>query len=232
MSLPNLLREIHRQLYVPAAIRMSEEKVFATYANTATKTKEKMEMHQSTEIESTTLEEKETTNEKELIKCNNIFCYWFSDMYPNTSHCRVFCADEIKICALRTKYDNMKMVDDIKLEDHSGIFISHEGTTFIPPHGQEYLGPKESDGKPDWSIFPFDEAEFILDTFAHGVKKYGAPFTYRKLINPRKLLAATIRHLIAIQNDHEYADDSDCLHWAHVGANALMALSRYRKVKN
>ena len=192
---------------------MSEEKVFATYANTATKTKEKMEMHQSIENESTMLEESETTNEEDQIKCNNKFCYWYDVMDADNTNCGMQFPSEVKDCVARIKYNS---------DNKSPISLAE----------QEYLGPKESDNKPDWSIFPFDEAEFVLDAFAFGAKKYGAPFTYRKLVNPRKLLAATIRHLIAIQNDHEYADDSDCLHWAHVGANALMALSRYRKVKN
>lgn len=94
-----------------------------------------------------------------------------------------------------------------------------------------FKGPKEKEDKPDWSIFPFDEAEHVLRVFEYGAKKYGKPFTYRQLVPPDDLLAATIRHLICIQNGFSCDRESDLLHWAHIAANALMALSHYRKVK-
>jgi hypothetical protein len=100
------------------------------------------------------------------------------------------------------------------------------------PSEQHYNGPKEKEGKPDWSIFPFDEAQHVLYVFEYGAKKYGAPFTYRKLVPRDYLLAATIRHLIEIQNGCDLDRESCLLHWAHVAANALMALSHWRKVKN
>lgn len=92
----------------------------------------------------------------------------------------------------------------------------------------QFEGPKEKEGKPDWSIFPFDEAEHALRVFEYGAKKYCSPFTYRQLVNPCDLFAATIRHLVCIQNKQEYDKESNLLHWAHVAANALMALSHYR----
>lgn len=98
--------------------------------------------------------------------------------------------------------------------------------------GPPYNGPKEKEGKPDWSIFPFDEAQYVLEVFEHGAKKYSAPFTYRKLVSPNDLLSASIRHLVEIQNGRNYDRESGRPHWAHVAANSLMALSHWRKVKN
>lgn len=99
-------------------------------------------------------------------------------------------------------------------------------------HGNQlFNGPKEKEDKPDWAIFPFDEAEHVLKVFEYGAMKYGKPFTYRQLVNPDDLLAATIRHLICIQNGFSCDRESDLLHWAHIAANSLMALSHYRKVK-
>lgn len=88
-------------------------------------------------------------------------------------------------------------------------------------------GPKESEGKPDWTIFPFAEAEEVLKVFEYGTIKYGAPFTYRKGIPIDELLAAIFRHTIHIQNGNLLDDESGLSHFAHIAANALMAISSY-----
>jgi hypothetical protein len=86
-------------------------------------------------------------------------------------------------------------------------------------------GPKETSGKPDWSVFPFAEAVEVVRVFEYGARKYGAPFTYRRGIPPAELWSATMRHLIAIQNGEHIDPESHCQHMAHIAANALMALS-------
>lgn len=96
----------------------------------------------------------------------------------------------------------------------------------------QFHGPKEKEGKPDWSVFPFEEAQFVLAVFEYGAKKYCEPFTYRDLVPPDDLFAATIRHLVEIQEGQSVDRESMCFHWAHIAANALMSLSHYRKVKN
>lgn len=85
-------------------------------------------------------------------------------------------------------------------------------------------GPKESAGKPDWSVFPFKESEEVVKVFEYGSKKYGAPFTYRRGIPPSELWSAIMRHMIAIQNGEQIDPESGCKHIAHVAANALMSL--------
>ena len=40
--------------------------------------------------------------------------------------------------------------------------------------------PKEYEGKVNWPIFPFREAESVVRVFEYGVRKYGKPFTYRE----------------------------------------------------
>ena len=93
-------------------------------------------------------------------------------------------------------------------------------------------GPKHDSAKPNWSYFPFLEAELVLQCFEHGVSKYRAPFTYRAphCISHPRLFSAAIRHLI--QSQYEDTDcESSCLHWAHVAATALMALSHFTDMK-
>lgn len=90
-------------------------------------------------------------------------------------------------------------------------------------------GPKELTGKPDWSVFPFAEAESVVRVFEYGANKYGAPFTYRKLVPINELLSALIRHAVEIQSGNMIDTESGCLHAAHVCANALMILSHNGK---
>jgi len=86
--------------------------------------------------------------------------------------------------------------------------------------------PKESDGKTPWEIFPFQEAEFTCRVFGYGVKKYGAPFTYRKGIPMEKLAAAVIRHATAILSGERIDPESGELHSAHISAGGLMMISQ------
>ena len=95
--------------------------------------------------------------------------------------------------------------------------------------------PKNKTNKPSWSIFPFDEAEEVRKVFEWGAlpKNYKAPFTYRKGsgVPEKDLWDATFRHLLAIQRGEDHASDSLLLHWAHIAANALMAITTYNKSK-
>jgi hypothetical protein len=86
-------------------------------------------------------------------------------------------------------------------------------------------GPKETNGKPDWAVFPFREAEAVVKVFEYGANKYGAPFTYRKGIPSGELWSAIMRHMIEIQNGNDIDAESGCLHTAHIAANAMMMLS-------
>jgi hypothetical protein len=88
-------------------------------------------------------------------------------------------------------------------------------------------GPKDSLGKPNWSIIPLDAVEFIIPAFEDGMKpeNYGAPFTYRNGIPFSKLFAATMRHLIKWYFIKEQDDQkSKVHHLAHAGANILMII--------
>ena len=89
--------------------------------------------------------------------------------------------------------------------------------------------PKEYEGKVNWVVFPFREAESVVRVFEYGVRKYGKPFTYREGIEDSLLIAATIRHLVELMNDIEDDVESGESHWSHIAANALMALSKRSK---
>lgn len=87
-------------------------------------------------------------------------------------------------------------------------------------------GPKESAGKTPWSIFPFQEAEHVVRVFDYGVKKYHAPFTYRKGIQVERLAEAVVRHCVALLAGERIDPESGELHAAHIAANGLMIISQ------
>lgn len=89
--------------------------------------------------------------------------------------------------------------------------------------------PNEKEGKLAWNVFPFPEAEEVCSAFVYGAEKYGGPFTYRRGIPIPEIFAKVIRHLVEIQRGVIYDPESGCLHWAHVAANALMAIAQYRQ---
>ena len=92
---------------------------------------------------------------------------------------------------------------------------------------QEDLAPKETHLKEDWTVFPFEEADFVRKVFEYGAKKYGAPFTYRrgKGVHENDLWAAVFRHMLKIRAGEDIDPESLCYHWGHIAANALMAIS-------
>jgi len=95
----------------------------------------------------------------------------------------------------------------------------------------EDIAPKEKLNKPDWSVFPFTEALEVLKVFEYGAEKYHAPFTYRRGtgVPEHDLWSASLRHLIELQNGNQLDPESNCLHWAHIAANALMAIATLQR---
>ncbi len=149
-------------------------------------------------------------------------------------HRRIYALAAVRMSGIQTYtfYVNDVINFTMKKENFKmGESEKNTGELEVDHARQLFKGPKEKEDKPDWSIFPFDEAEHVLRVFEYGAKKYCKPFTYRQLVPPDELLAAAIRHLICIQNGFSCDRESGLLHWAHIAANALMALSHYRKVK-
>ncbi len=96
------------------------------------------------------------------------------------------------------------------------------------------MGPKQTEGKLDWSVFPLTEAQEVCKAFIAGKKKYGKAFSYREGINPNDLFAAIMRHLEKMQrfgydSIDEDENEAQCFHIACVAANALMMLSQFTK---
>lgn len=91
---------------------------------------------------------------------------------------------------------------------------------------EKHQGPKDSEDKTPWEIFPFAEAEHVVRVFKKGAEKYGGPFTYRRGIPMEKLAAAAIRHATAILNGERIDPESGELHAAHISANGLMMISQ------
>jgi hypothetical protein len=104
--------------------------------------------------------------------------------------------------------------------------IHHLGTCL-----EEEEAPKDKNGKPDWTIFPFQEACEVLKVFEYGAKKYGTSFTYRRGGGVPKLdlVASMLRHCLSLLDGEEVDKESGCLHAAHAAANCLMWITTHQK---
>ena len=88
---------------------------------------------------------------------------------------------------------------------------------------------KYDEGKPDWSVMPWDALEEVVKVFEYGTEKYKKPFTYKKGIPVSQLFQSLMRHAIAWFFRREDIDpETDCNHLGHCVANALMILSYYK----
>ncbi|RLC34859.1 MAG: hypothetical protein DRZ76_01770 [Candidatus Nealsonbacteria bacterium] len=90
-------------------------------------------------------------------------------------------------------------------------------------------GLKFQEGKPEWSVLPFDALKQVVRVFEYGANKYGRPYTYRAGITYSKLFSAMLRHATDWWRGVDVDQDSGCHPLAHVCANALMLLVMLHK---
>ena len=86
-------------------------------------------------------------------------------------------------------------------------------------------GTKETTGKLDWSLVPFDAMEEVVRVLEFGVKKYARDNWKQDIPDVKnKLFAAMHRHLTAYSKGEQCAEDSQLMHMAHVACNALFLI--------
>lgn len=81
---------------------------------------------------------------------------------------------------------------------------------------------KKDDGKPDWSLVPFDGLEGMVRVLEFGAKKYSRDnwmtsggFSYRRV------LTACLRHLFAYMRGEDNDPESGLSHISHAQCNLL-----------
>jgi hypothetical protein len=106
----------------------------------------------------------------------------------------------------------------------SGNTYASSNTT--PPSDTKTTAPlaaKDDFEKPDLALLPRVFKETVARVMMFGAKKYGR-WNYTKGHDIEQLIAAAERHLDALKDGEDVADDSKLSHWGHIAANALMAL--------
>lgn len=81
-----------------------------------------------------------------------------------------------------------------------------------------------AEGKPDWSLFPFDGAELVVRILEHGARKYSRDNWRQGADDPeaqRRIFSAALRHLFALQRGETVDPDSGMPHIAHAACNLL-----------
>lgn len=90
-----------------------------------------------------------------------------------------------------------------------------------------------ADGKPDWSLFPFDGAEGVVRILMMGAKKYARDNWRQGLNDPeaqRRIFSAAIRHLAALQRGETLDPESGEHHVLHACCN-LLFLSAFAETR-
>ena len=94
---------------------------------------------------------------------------------------------------------------------------------------RKITAPKEKEGKLSWYALPLLEMQEVVKAFNYGAspKAYQKPFTYRlgTGLPQEDMYDAVMRHLERIQAGEETATDSGCMHWAHIAADAIIAIA-------
>lgn len=97
--------------------------------------------------------------------------------------------------------------------------------SIIKPSLQEQMATaavKKDDGKPDWSLVPFEGLEGMVRVLEFGAKKYSrnnwmtaGGFSYRRVIT------ACLRHLFAYMRGEDNDPESGLSHISHAQCNLL-----------
>lgn len=85
-------------------------------------------------------------------------------------------------------------------------------------------GTKHDMGKPDWSLIPFKQLEYVVQVFTFGCNKYGR-FNWKKLADPEnRYFAAALRHLAAYRKGEWLDPESGLPHLAHAVTNLIFLM--------
>ena len=73
---------------------------------------------------------------------------------------------------------------------------------------------KHDNGKPQWSLLPWQATEEVIRVLEHGATKYGA-YNWRKGTQWRRYIDAAMRHLMAFNFGEDSDKESGFSHLAH-----------------
>ena len=93
------------------------------------------------------------------------------------------------------------------------------------PEALDKLSGKKSDeGKPRFSLLPWDALEKVVEVLEYGAKKY-SDYGWKDVDNGYYcFIDAAFRHIKSIMENFDYDDESNLLHIAHAATNLLFAL--------
>jgi hypothetical protein len=126
------------------------------------------------------------------------------------------------------------VVDD-KVRVNGEIYHIDEKSGAIDRHTVEWMdaplgpvgGTKNDSDKPDLSLVPLAAIEQIAKALMYGERKYHR-YNYLKGFNSNRLIAATLRHVLAWQNGEDLDPESGLSHLAHALAGLSMLLDCQR----
>lgn len=84
-------------------------------------------------------------------------------------------------------------------------------------------GVKHDDGKPMWSLLPWEQMESVVKILTFGAKKYKADNWRIVADGEKRYLNAALRHICAIQKGESDDGETGQSHYAHAICSLLFA---------
>lgn len=85
--------------------------------------------------------------------------------------------------------------------------------------------PKDTVGKPNLLLIPYNALAAVAAVREYGMQKYGDAWSWKTQVRSEDFQVAAVRHLFkATESGMELDEESGLLHLAHAATSALMAL--------
>lgn len=140
------------------------------------------------------------------------------------------CSEEHDIavtCRTETGYKIWKCYDcgsngigEIPLEHTFGACFFHGKSDKASRRGAKSEFKKNDDGKPRMDLLPPGALRVVSEVLTHGARKYGDD-NWRKCEEPRRYLAAALRHITDRMDDEVSDTESHLPHIAHAICNLM-----------
>ncbi len=97
---------------------------------------------------------------------------------------------------------------------------NYTGVTFVATN-ESKTGVKHDQEKPDLSLLPIEFLSEVARAMMHGEKKYGR-YNYTGGMQWSRIIAASMRHILAFMGGEDLDPESGVSHLGHAGACILM----------
>lgn len=114
------------------------------------------------------------------------------------------------------------MLEDTIETQTTGPLLDHD--TVIRLMGTPSDASKDDDGKPRWTLMPWDALREVVRVLMYGAERYGRN-NWVKGMDHTRLTDAAIRHIISWQQGEDCDRESGLHHLAHAACGLLFVVA-------